>query len=45
MPGKIAEGKYTMVITFDLEGGEAAVKEIDFSVSPTGELSILAVRD
>jgi len=44
-PEKISEGKYTMVITFDLEGGEAAVKEIDFSVSPTGELSILAVRD
>lgn len=44
-PEKISEGKYTMIITFDLEGGEAAVKEIDFSVSPAGELKILAVRD
>lgn len=44
-PEALVEGKYTMVITFNLEGGEAAVKEIDFSVSPTGELKVLATRD
>lgn len=38
-------GNYTMVITFDMEGGEAVVKEINFSVSATGTLEVLAVSD
>jgi len=38
-------GNYTVVLTLDLEGGKALVKEIDFSVSSTGAYKIITVRD
>jgi hypothetical protein len=45
LPQNLSEGKFTLVITFDLEGETAVVKEIDLQVSANGEVNILATRD
>jgi hypothetical protein len=45
LPKTISAGKFTLVITFDLEEGVAVVKEIDLEVLANGEINILAVRD
>lgn len=37
--------RYTLVLTYDLEEGDVLVKEIDFSLSSSGEIRILAIRD
>ena len=41
----LGQGKYTLVITFDLGEGDALVKEIDFSKSTQGTIKILATSD
>lgn len=41
----LISNNYTMVVTFDLEEGDVVVKEVDFSLSPLGEVKILDVRD
>ncbi len=45
LPKKLPEGKYTLVITFDLQDGDSVVKEIDFSLDPLGQIKILQERD
>ncbi|HIE43728.1 MAG TPA: hypothetical protein EYP78_02895 [Candidatus Omnitrophica bacterium] len=37
--------RYTLVLTYDLGEGDVLVKEIDFSLSSSGEIRILAIRD
>ena len=41
----LAPGTYTMVITFDLEEDNSLIKEIDFSVSDSGEVAVLDERN
>jgi hypothetical protein len=41
----LSAGNYTVVLTFDLEGGKVLVKEIDFSVTASGTYKIVTVRD
>lgn len=41
----LAMGKYTLVVTFDLEKGDVAVKEIDFSLNESGIVDIIETRD
>ncbi|MFH1318511.1 MAG: hypothetical protein ABIH71_05805 [Candidatus Omnitrophota bacterium] len=41
----LSSGSYMLILTFDLEDGDIAVKEIDFSVSSLGEVEILGIRD
>lgn len=36
---------YTLIITYDLEEGDVLVKEIDFSLSSSGKIRVLAIRD
>ncbi|MBN2121270.1 MAG: hypothetical protein JW734_09500 [Candidatus Omnitrophica bacterium] len=45
MPGNMSLGQYTLVLTFDLGGGDCVVKEIDFFKKGTEDLSISQVRD
>jgi len=42
---KLAAGTYTIILTFDLGDGNSAVKEIEFTKSDSGELSIVKVQD
>ncbi|UCD16048.1 MAG: hypothetical protein JSV34_03065 [Candidatus Omnitrophota bacterium] len=41
----LSADNYIMIITYDLEDGDVSVKEIDFSLSSSGEVNILEVRD
>ena len=41
----VPAGSYTLMATFDLEGGDILVKEIDFYLGPGGILNISAIRD
>ncbi len=41
----LAPGTYTMVITFDLEEDDSLVKEIDFSLSGSGKVTVLDERN
>lgn len=41
----LAPGTYTMVITFDLEEDDSLIKEIDFSLSRSGEVTVLDERN
>lgn len=45
LDGALAVGDYTMVITFDLGGGESVTKEIDLTKFNTGQYQIRQVRD
>lgn len=45
LPDGLPSGDYTMVVNFDLKEGEVLVKEIDFSLQPSGRISILGVKD
>ena len=45
LPNNLKEGKYTLVITFDLQEGDSVVKEIDFSKGPSSQIKILQERD
>lgn len=38
-------GDYISVVTFDLEDNDVAVKEIDFSVSSSGDIKVIEARD
>lgn len=42
---ELAPGAYTMVITFDLEEDDSLTKEIDFSLSHSGEITVLDERN
>ncbi len=42
---KLSEGTYNLVLTFDLMDGAYLVKEVDFSLSKSGEFQILNQRD
>lgn len=42
---KLEAGSYDSVITFDLEGGDSVVKEIDFSINQTGQVTLHQSRD
>ena len=42
---KLSSGRYTIVLTFDLEEGDVFVKEIDFVKEGFGELKIIETRD
>ena len=41
----LTPGTYTMVITFDLEEDDSTIKEIDFSLSRSGEVTVLDERN
>ena len=41
----LGPGTYTMVITFDLEEDNSLIKEIDFSLSGSGEVTVLDERN
>lgn len=41
----LAPGTYTMVITFDLADDDSLIKEVDFSFSRSGKVSVLDVRN
>ena len=41
----LVPGTYTMVITFDLEEDDSLIKEIDFSLSRSGEVTVLDERN
>ena len=41
----LSPGKYTIVITFDLQEGDSAVTEIDFSKEGTSRYKIIGIRD
>ncbi len=41
----LKEGKYTLIINFDLQDGNVLVKEVDFMKHTDGSLEILATRD
>ena len=45
MPEKLSVGRYTIILTFDLEEGDVLVKEIDFTKNQRGSLNILQIRD
>ena len=38
-------GVYTMVVTFDMEEDDALIKEIDFSLDSSGNVTVLEERD
>lgn len=42
---KLAEGKYTAVITFDLKDGDSATREADFVKKSDGTIEIMGVRE
>ncbi len=41
----VAPGDYTAVLNFDLEDSDVFVKEVDFSLSASGEIKISGTRD
>lgn len=45
LPDDLTSGTYTMVITFDLEENDFLIKEIDFSLSRSGKITVLDERD
>ena len=45
MPEKLSAGRYTIILTFDLEEGDVLVKEIDFTKNQRGGLNILQIRN
>jgi hypothetical protein len=45
LPDKLKIGKYTLVLTFDLEGGDNAVKEVDLSKKNNNEVVIVETRN
>lgn len=45
LAGEVPAGKYILVTTFDLSGGDILVKEIDFSIEEQGNMQVLRVRD
>lgn len=44
MPGKLAVGTYTLVLTFDLGEGVSAVVEVDVTKAKDGSFRILTIR-
>lgn len=42
---KLAAGNYSIILTFDLGEGSSVVKEIEFSQSDKGDLTIVKVQD
>jgi len=42
---KLSEGSYTAVVTFDMQDNDMFTKEIDFSLSSTGEVKVAGSRD
>ncbi len=45
VPEALDAGTYTVVLTFDLDGGDSIVKEADFTKSPAGAFRLIATRD
>lgn len=45
MSKEILPGSYTAVLTFDLEGGDSLVKEVDFTKDERGQAVITQTRD
>ncbi len=45
MSKDILPGSYTAVLTFDLDGGDSLVKEVDFTKDERGQTTITATRD
>ena len=45
LPKKMKAGRYTLVITFDLQDGDSVVKEMDFYNDVSGQIRILEERD
>jgi len=41
----LPQGDYTAVVTFDLQDNDVFTKEIDFSLSSTGEVKVTGSRD
>jgi hypothetical protein len=41
----LPSGRYTAVLTFDLQDGDVSTKEVDFSVSSSGSMSSLSIKD
>lgn len=42
---ELSAGNYTAVITFDLEGGDSLVREVDFNKTGNGSIEITAIRN
>ncbi|HPB68427.1 MAG TPA: hypothetical protein PLT76_05535 [Candidatus Omnitrophota bacterium] len=45
IPEKLPPGKHTVVLTFDLDGGDNVVVEADFHKNPDGALNLVATRN
>lgn len=45
LPDNLKEGKFTVVLTFDLGGGNSLVKEIDFVKTQGAAVRIIGLRD
>jgi hypothetical protein len=42
---KLSRGKHTLLLNFDLGGGELLVKEIDFEKSDSEGLKLIQIKD